>query len=320
MNVRYLLRRLAQLVPTAGAILVLTFLLIHLAPGDPVIALAGESGDAAYYEATRERFGLNRPLPQQLLTYLGRAVQGDLGTSYVAGRPALTLVLERLPATLLLGTAALTLSSLLGVTMGVLAARRPHRWPDVLLRTVALAGYAVPSFWLAQLALLLVAHGTGLFPVQGMTDARTPTVGLPHLVDVLHHLALPALVLATTQIALNTRLVRAGLVEATTTEYVRTARAKGLRESRVLYHALRNVLLPLTTVMGGRVGMFFSGAVLVELVFGWPGIGRLLLSSAAARDYPVLLAIFLLVSFAVILVNLVVDLLYARLDPRIEYV
>lgn len=319
MNPRYLLRRLAQLVPTAGAILVVTFLLIHLAPGDPVLALAGESGDEAYYEALRDRFGLDEPLLQQLLTYLGRVLRGDLGTSYVAGRSALALVLERLPATLLLGAAALMISTPVGVALGVLAARYPHRWPDVALRTVALGGYAIPSFWLAQVALLLVAYGTGLFPVQGMTDAREPAVGLAHGLDILHHLALPALVLATTQVALNTRLIRTGLLEAATTEYVRTARAKGLAETRVLYHALRNVLLPLMTVIGGRLGMFFSGAVLVELVFGWPGVGRLLLSSAAARDYPVLLAIFLLVSFAVILVNLIVDLVYGLFDPRIEY-
>lgn len=319
MSARYVLRRLAQLVPAVGAILVLMFLLIHLAPGDPVLALAGESGDAAYYDAMRERFGLDQPLPQRLVSYLGRVLQGDLGTSYFSGRPATAVVLQRLPATLLLGTAAMFISSLVGITMGVLAARRPHGWADLTLRGVALTGYAVPSFWLAQVAVLLLAFGTGLFPVQGMTSARTQLTGLARTLDILHHLALPALVLATTQIALNTRLVRTGLLEASTTEYVRTARAKGLREGTVLYHALRNVLLPLTTVIGGRLGMFFAGAVLVELVFGWPGIGRLLLSAASARDYPILLAIFLLVSLAVILVNLIVDLIYGRLDPRIEY-
>jgi len=316
---RYLLRRLAQVLPTVAGLLVLNFCIIHLAPGDPVIALGGEHGDAAYYAFLRTRFGLDRPLPEQLLTYVTNVLQGDLGTSFVHGRSVAAVIAERLPATLLLVSTALVLSSVAGVGLGALAARLGRRPTDLTLNAVALLGYATPSFWLGQMALLALAVGTGLFPVQGMTDARNPQTGLGYLVDVLHHLALPALVLAANELALTTRLVRTGLLEALGTDYVRAARAKGLPEGLVIRHALRNVMLPVITVIGSRAGMFLSGAVLIEVVFAWPGLGRLLLSSLLARDYPVLLGMFLLASLGVILANLITDLAYAWLDPRIRY-
>jgi peptide/nickel transport system permease protein len=316
---RYLLRRLAQVLPAVAGLLVLNFCIIHLAPGDPVIALGGEHGDAAYYAFLRTRFGLDRPLPEQLLTYVTNVLRGDLGTSFVHGRSVASVIAERLPATLLLVSTALVLSSAAGIGLGALATRLGRRPTDVTLNAATLLGYATPSFWLGQMALLTLAVGTGLFPVQGMTDARNPQTGLGHLVDVLHHLALPALVLAANELALTARLVRAGLLEALGTDYVRAARAKGLSEGLVIRHALRNVMLPVITVIGSRAGMFLSGAVLVEVVFAWPGLGRLLLSSLLARDYPVLLGMFLLVSLGVILANLITDLAYAWLDPRIRY-
>lgn len=300
-------------------ILVVVWLLLHLAPGDPLVALAGQYGDEAYYAAMRERFGLDQPLLQQLWTFLGNALQGDFGTSYVRGRPAMAVVLERLPATLLLAASALTVSTTVGVGLGILVARRPDSRTDLALRAGALATYATPSFWLAQIAVLYVAFPSGWLPVQGMTDARGDHVGIAAAVDVARHLVLPALVLAGSEIALNMRLVRAGLLDAGRTEYVRMARAKGLTDRRVLRHALRNVMLPIVTVIGNRVGMFFTGAALVEIVFAWPGVGRLLLTAAQARDFPVLLAIFVVVAAAVLLTNLVVDVVYAWLDPRISY-
>lgn len=319
MSTGYLLRRLAQVPPTALVILIGTWLLLHLAPGDPLVALAGQSGDEAYYAAMRERFGLDQPLPQQLATYLGNVVRGDLGTSYVRGRPALGVVAERLPATLLLAGSALLISTTVGVVLGILTTRRSRSRTDVTVRVAALSLYATPGFWLAQFAVLTLAFPTGWFPVQGMTDARRSLSGGAAFLDVAHHLVLPALVLAASEVALNLRLVRTGLLDAARNDYVRTARAKGLPSRRVLFHALRNALLPVVTVIGNRVGMFFTGAVLVEIVFAWPGIGRLLLSSAQARDFPVLLAIFLVVAAAVLVVNLVVDVLYTWLDPRISY-
>ncbi len=319
MSGRYLLRRLAQVVPAAGGIVIVAFLLVHLAPGDPVLALAGEHGDAAHYEFIRAKFRLDRPLPEQLGAYLVRVARGDLGVSFVHGRPVLDVIAERAPATLLLTVTALGLSSLLGVVLGTATAWRARQPGDVAVRTAALLGYVMPVFWLGQVAALALAVGAGLFPVQGMTDARRTLQGGAYVLDVLHHLALPALVLAACELALTTRLVRAGMLEALATDYVRTARAKGLPDGGVLRHALRNVLLPVTTVIGARTGMLLSGAALVEVVFAWPGLGRLLLASLQTRDHPVLLGLFLVVSLAVILANLLTDLLYAWLDPRIRY-
>ena len=319
MSTRYLLRRVVQVVPAVAGIVLLAFIVIHTAPGDPVLALAGEHGDAAYYALMRQKFGLDRSLPEQLLAYATRLLHGDLGLSYVHGRPVVDVVSERLPATLLLTTTALMLSSAGGVALGVLAARRADRPADLVLRTGALLAHATPSFWLAQIAAITLALGTGLFPVQGFTDARRAWTGGRYLLDVLHHLVLPALVLAAGELALTTRLTRAGVLEGLATDYARTARAKGLPDSAVVRHALRNAMLPLVTVIGGRVGTIVTGAVLVETVFAWPGIGQLMLSSVQTRDLPVLLGMFLLVSVAVIVVNLMTDLAYAWLDPRVRY-
>ena len=319
MTAQYLLRRLIQVLPVAAGIVLILFVLVHTAPGDPVLALAGEHGDAAYYAFMRHRFGLDRPLPEQLAVYVGRVVRGDLGLSYVHGRPVARVIAERVPATLLLTGTALALSSLAGVALGVWAACRRDRSVDLTVRAGALVAHALPPFWLAQVAAITLALGTGLFPVQGLTDARQALTGWRYLVDVVHHLALPVLVLAAGELALMTRLTRTGLLEALRMDYAQTARAKGLSERRVVYHALRNALLPLVTVVGGRAGMMCTGAVLVETVFAWPGVGQLMLSSIQTRDIPVLLGIFLLVSVTVVVVNLVTDLTYAWLDPLVRY-
>ncbi|HEU4371438.1 MAG TPA: ABC transporter permease [Methylomirabilota bacterium] len=319
MSPRYLLRRLLQVVPAVAGIVLLAFVVIHVAPGDPVVALGGEHGDEAYYAFIRAKFGLDRPLPEQLLTYVTNVLRGDLGQSYVHGRPVAHVVGERLPATLLLMGTALALSSIIGVWLGVLAARRADRPADLAVRTAALLGHATPSFWLAQLAAITLALGTGLFPVQGITDPHQSWSGWRYALDVLHHLALPALVLAAGELALTTRLTRTGVLEGLGTDYARTARAKGLSERAVVRHALRNALLPVVTVIGGRVGMLCTGAALVEVVFAWPGLGQLMLSSILTRDIPVLLGLFVLVSLAVIAANLLTDVAYAWLDPRVRY-
>lgn len=319
MSGRYALWRLGQALPAVAGLVLLTFLLIHLAPGDPVVALGGEHGDPRHYAFIRAKFGLDRPLAEQLIVYAKNVARGDLGTSFVHGRPVMGVIAERVPATLLLMSAALILSSVGGTALGTLAARQAHRPADLVVRSVAVCGYGTPSFWLAQVAILLLAVGTGLFPVQGMTEARQVSTGLAHARDIARHLVLPALVLASNELALITRLVRSGLLEALGTDYVRTARAKGLPERLVTNHALRNALLPIVTVIGGRVGMLCAGAVLVEAVFAWPGLGQLLLASLFARDYPVILGIFLLVSVSVVLANLLTDLAYGWLDPRIRY-
>ncbi len=320
MTLGYVGRRLLQVVPTAGAILVIGFLLIHLAPGDPVVALAGQNGDAEYYAFMREKFGLDEPLPQQLATYVSRVVRADLGVSYLQGRPVAAIIAERVPATLLLSVSALVLSSLGGIALGALAASRPHGVRDGVATAATLAVYAAPVFWVGQLAILTLAAGLGWFPVQGMTSARSDATGMAAALDVAHHLVLPALVLASQEVAAVFRLTRVGLLDELASDHVRTARGKGLTERRVLVkHALRRPLVPVVTVIGGRAGHLLSGAIVTEIVFGWPGLGRLLLGSLQARDTPVVLGIFLLVALLVVVANVATDLVYRWLDPRVRF-
>lgn len=320
MTAGYVGWRLLQVVPTAAAILLISFVLVHLAPGDPVLALAGDSGDEEYYAFVRDKFGLDEPLPHQLVTYTGRVLQGDLGTSYLQGRPVAGIIAERVPATLLLSVTALVLSSAGGVLLGMFVAARPSGLRDTAVSSTVLAVYAAPVFWLGQLAILFLALGTGWFPVQGMTSAGSDAGGVGAVVDVARHLALPALVLASQELAAVYRLTRVGLADELASDHVRTARAKGLSGRRVMVkHALRRPLVPVVTVIGGRAGHLLSGAVVIEVVFGWPGLGRLLLGSLQARDTPVVLGIFLVVAFAVVLANLATDFTYRWLDPRVRY-
>ncbi len=320
MNGRYLARRLLQVPPAVLGILVIAFLLIHLAPGDPILALAGDNGDAAYYAEMRSKFGLDRSVPEQLIVFIGNALRFDLGVSYVQGRPAMDVVLERIPSTLLLTGSALVLASVVGIALGLVAATRAHGRRDLAINVAALGLHAMPSFWLGQLAILILGLGLGWLPVSGMTDARSTATGLALVPDIARHLVLPVLVLAATEIAVIARLTRSGILDELAREYVRTARAKGLDDGQVVRrHALRNAMLPVATVIGGRVGHLIGGAVLVEAIFGWPGIGRLLLSSVQARDIPIVLAILMVIGTLVIVANVLTDLVYVRLDPRIRY-
>jgi len=317
---RYLLRRVLQLPPTAAAILLVGFLLIHLAPGDPVLALAGENGDAAYYAFVRQKFGLDQPLPTQLAKYAGNVLRGDLGTSYVQGRPVIDIIAERLPATLLLTSSALVVSTVVGIAVGVFAATRRRRWPDITVTLATLTLYAAPVFFIGQLAILLLALQLGWFPVQGMSTARSSATGLSHAFDIGHHLVLPVLALAAQEIAAVSRLTRVGMLDELARDHIRTARAKGVPERAVvLKHGLRRAMLPVVTVLGGRVGHVVAGAVIVEAVFGWPGLGRLLITAMQTRDAPVVLGVFLLVAVTVVVANLLTDIAYAWLDPRVRY-
>ena len=319
MTRRFVAGRLAQAVPTMTAILVVSFILLHLAPGDPVLALAGEHGDAAYYAFMRQRFGLDQSLPQQLVTYLGRVVTGDLGSSYVYGRGTFRVIMDRAPATLLLTGTALLISILVAIPLAAVAAAKPHGARDVGISGAALALYSAPAFWVGQLAILAFALRLGLFPVQGMTSAGSAATGWSHAWDVIRHLALPAMVLASQEIAVLVRITRSTLLDELPRDHVRTARAKGLGEVRtVVRHALPRALLPVVTILGARVGHVIAGAAVVEIIFGWPGMGQLLLASLQSRDTPILLGLFLLISLTVVLANLLSDLMYAAIDPRVR--
>jgi peptide/nickel transport system permease protein len=316
----YVLRRLAEAIPLFFGVVVLTFALIHLAPGDPIYALAGEAGDAAYYAEMREHYGLDRPFAEQFVVYVANVIQGDFGHSYTQKQPVLPIILARVPATLLLVVTALVLATTMGIVFGVEAARRAGSPIDVAIRSCTLFGYCAPAFWTGQILLLIFAAWLGWFPVQGMTSARGGYQGLAYIANVAHHLVLPAVTLGLLQLALITRLTRAGLREALNQDYVRTARAKGVAERTVVYrHALRNALLPVVTVVGGHVGTLLTGAVLTEIIFAWPGLGRLLYDATLTRDYPLLMAMFQVTTITVILANLMTDLVYAAMDPRVRY-
>ena len=316
---RYLVRRLLQAVPLLFGVLALTFVLVHLAPGDPVRILAGDGGDPSYYAAMREKFGLDRPLPEQLVIYLGSALHGDFGYSYVQRRPVFDVIADRIPATALLMLTALVVSTVAGLWLGTVAARRADQRPDQAITIATLVGGATPAFWLGQVLVLVFAAGLGWLPVQGMTSARGIAPGLDAAVDLLRHLVLPVATLGFLQLALITRITRNGLIEVLREEYIRTAYAKGLSPATVVRrHALRNVLLPVVTIVGSHFGTLLTGAVLTEIIFAWPGLGRLLFDATTSRDYPLLMAMFLVASLSVIVANLLTDIAYTALDPRVR--
>jgi ABC-type dipeptide/oligopeptide/nickel transport system permease component len=317
---RYLLRRILQAIPLLFGILVINFTLIHLAPGDPIYALAGDGGDAAYYASMRARYGLDQPLPEQLARYLVNAARGDFGYSFKYSQPVFMVVLDRIPATLLLMGTGLLLATFMGIWLGVQAGQRGDTPGGHALTIFTLIGAAMPAFWLGQMLVIVFAAQLGLFPIQGMTDVRAGYAGWRAVLDVAHHLILPAITLGLLQMALIARLTRTGVREMLTEDFVRTAYAKGLSPQATLYrHVLRNALLPVVTVIGGHIGTLLAGAVLTEIIFAWPGIGRLLYDATLARDYPLLMAILIVVSAMVIIANLLTDLIYAFLDPRIRF-
>ena len=320
MIVRFIIRRVVSGLLTMFAISLVMFILFYVAPNDPARTIAGPQVTFDVVEQIQRRLGLDRPLPEQYATYLGRLATGDLGTSFTQRRPVRDLIAVRLPATVLLTGTALVLSTAAGLALGVWAGRRPRGPLGAAVNVGAVVSYALPGFWLAQLAILVVALRAGLLPAGGLNDARAGHTGAAAVVDTARHLVLPALVLAVSEVALLVRVTRAGLLAEGGREYVRTARAKGASDRQVVrHHALPNALLPIVTVVGSRVGFLVSGAVLVESVFNWPGLGRLLVESGQSGDHPVILGIVLLVALAVVVANLVTDLVYAWIDPRIRH-
>ncbi|MDR0673283.1 MAG: ABC transporter permease [Zoogloeaceae bacterium] len=319
---RFLRRRLWQVVPVVFGIALLNFLILQLAPGDVVDVLAGEAGAATpeYMARLRADFGLDKPVPVQFLHYIQHTALLDLGFSFRQNMPVLQLILERLPATLALMTAAMGIAVISGLILGVLSARHVHRAADRVISIFVLVTYALPTFWLGLMAIVLFSARLGWLPSSGMTDISVELTGFAYLRDLAKHTVLPALTLATFYLAVYTRLVRTAMLEYFGADFIRTARAKGATEARItLFHALRNALLPLMTMLGLQLGSILSGAVLVESVFSWPGLGRLAFESVLARDFNLLLGILLFSSVMVTVLNICVDVVYAFLDPRIEF-
>jgi len=313
----YVVRRLLYLVPLLLGISIVVFAVIQAAPGGPEAALfnSGRFIDPQVIAAYRERLGVDQPVHVQYFRWLGAALQGDLGISFSSTRPVATMIAERLPATLELMGAAFVLAAIIALALGLLSALRPYGTLDVLGTGISFLGLAMPVFWFGLILQLVFSVKLGWLPVSG-----TQTVGASSLADHLAHLVLPTIVLSFRYVAGWSRYLRSSLLGAIRTDYVRTARAKGLPERQVIAgHALRNALIPVVSVMALNAADLFSGAVITETVFAWPGIGRLFVQAMFARDYPLLMGILLMGALMVILFNLLADLLYGLLDPRIRY-
>ena len=317
----FVARRLLKSVAILLAIVVMNFLLIRLAPGDPASVIAGEAGaaDEKYIAQLREQFGLDQPLTTQLAVYVGNVVRFDLGYSYRNQRTVADMVGERLPATLLLTVTAFVVALGLGVSLGVMAATRVGTWADSVITVAALGFYATPLFWVGLMAILLFSVNLGWVPAFGMETLGVAMSGGQRALDIAHHLVLPAMTLAVFFVAIYARLTRASMLEVQDMDFVRTARAKGLAPRRILRaHTLRNAILPVITFAGIQAGQLVGGSIVIETVFAWPGIGRLAFEALLQRDYNLLLGVFFLTSVMVIVFNLVTDLVYSLVDPRIE--
>ena len=303
--IRLVLRRLLLALPTTLAVATLVFSLIHLIPGDPVLIMLGEGAQPADVEELRRSLGLDRPFVEQYLRYVGGLVRGDLGRSLHFDEPVAQLIARHYPATIELALAAMVLALVVALPLGMLAAYRRGSWLDRGARLFSLAGVSMPNFWLGPIAILLFSIQLGWLPVSGRGGWR--------------HLVLPAATLGLALAALLTRMVRAALGEELGKPYLVTARAKGLGGARVATrHALKNALVPVVTVVGLQFGSLLTGAILTETIFGWPGLGRLLIQAIRLRDYPLVQGAVLLIAVTYVAVNLVTDLVYAWIDPRIR--
>ncbi len=318
---RYIIRRLFKAVPIVLAISVLNFFLLNMAEGDAVDVLAGEAGSATpeYMAELRAKFGLDQPLPVQLLVYLKNIISLDLGYSFRHDMPVSVLIVDRFWPTLLLMVSTIILAVLFGILLGLLAAINLNTWKDAVISVFALITYATPLFWVGLMMIVVFSINLRWFPTSGMENIAAFYEGYDRIVDIAHHLVLPTITLSLFYLALYTRLMRASMLEQYGQDYVVTARAKGLPERRITFgHVLRNALLPVVTMAGVQVGALIGGSVIVESVFAWPGLGMLAFESLFARDLNLLLGIFLISSVLVVVVNLIVDVIYCFLDPRIE--
>lgn len=322
----FLVSRLGKAIVVVLGVVILNFLLIRLAPGDPASIMAGEaaSSDPAYVAQLRQQFGFDQPLYYQLWVYLKGVVQFDFGFSYRNQLPVIDLIFERLPATLLLMGCAFLFSLALGILLGVLASRsrytNRHKWLDSLIMSGALLLYATPLFWLSLLLIILFSVTLGWLPAFGMESVGAGLTGWARLQDIAAHLVLPAVSLGCFFMAVYARLTRASMLEVMGMDFVKTARAKGVPAGQVIRkHVLRNALLPVVTFAGIQLGQMAGGAVLTETVFGWPGIGRLMFDALMQRDYQLLLGVFLITSAMVVLFNVLTDIVYRMIDPRIEF-
>jgi peptide/nickel transport system permease protein len=317
----FVAQRIVKGVIVLFAIIVLNFFLIRLAPGDPAVVMAGEAGasDQIFVAQLREKFGLDRPLPEQLFRYVKGIASFDLGFSFRQQAPVSKLILDRLPATLLLTMSAFAISLLFGILLGGIAARFAGTWADTAIMAAALLFYATPLFWLALMAILLFSVTLDWLPSFGYETVGANYTGFAHVLDVGAHLILPATTIGLFFMATYTRMTRASMLQVNRLDFIKTARAKGLANRLIQRrHVLRNAILPVVSLAGVHSGTLVGGAVLTETVFAWPGIGRLMYEALIQRDYNLLLGVFVVCSAMVLIFNLITDLVYRVIDPRIE--
>lgn len=321
---QYILHRVLQVIPIILGTIFITFALLQLS-GDPLAALGG--GFALPEETVNHLtkvYGLDKSVPEQFVLYITRVLRGDFGHSYFQGRPVMTIIMEHLPATLLLGAATYIFSTIIGIAIGVIASIRPRSWIDNSVITLSIIGFSTPNFWLAQIAIFLFAVTLGWLPAFGMRTLHIGTVeqiGVwAVMLDRAKYMILPVFVLSINSLATLARVTRANMLEVMHKDFITTARAKGCSEIVVLLrHELRNIMLVVITMIGLRASVLISGSVLIETVFSWPGIGRLMFNSISSRDFPVVMGVFLISATLVIVINLATDILYTVLDPRVRY-
>ena len=303
---KYIFKKLLMMIPILLGLTIILFLILHLAPGDPVHLVVGPNVTPEVYENVRRSMGLDRPLIIQYFDYLSNLVKGDLGSSILQHRPVADIVLERFPITIGLGVRALLLSFLIAVPVGIIAAVNRNKSADFIAMTFALVGISMPTFWFGIILLYFFAYKIGLFPISGYGTWK--------------HLVLPVITMGLTDAAVIARMMRSSMLEVIGQDYIRTARAKGLREKVVTNkHALKNALIPVITLLGMRMGWIIGGSVTLEIIFSIPGLGRTMVDSIFSRDYPVVQGSVLILATSVMISNLIADILYALVDPRIRY-
>lgn len=303
---QYTIRRILQLIPVAVSVIAIVFLMLHLIPGDPAEILAGDDATIDDINAIRQQLGLDKPLIVQFFVYLKNIIRGDLGRSFRTRRPVTREIMDRYPNTVILAACSVVLMVLFGVTAGIISSVRQYSWLDNISMLLALFGVSMPVFWLGLMLMLIFSVHLGIFPTTG--------------IGTFKHLVLPAVTLGASSTAVVARLTRSSMLEVIRQDYIRTARAKGLHEFLVVMrHALKNAMIPVITIVFLRFGVLLGGAVLTETVFAWPGIGWLMIEGIWSRDYAVVQGCILVIAISFVIINLVADLLYAFIDPRIRY-
>jgi len=310
---KYVIRRILMSIPILIGITLIVFSILHLAPGDPVRIMLGQRATPELVAKLRHEMGLDKPIYVQYLIWLSRVLRGDLGKSLITHRPVLDMIVERIPATLELTVPSLIISAVVSVFLGVIAALHRNSWIDQLTRVFALIGVSIPSFWFALVLLIIFSFKFGWLPIYGRGGPLWTIEGLKHAI-------LPITVLSLLNMALLMRITRSTMVEVLGEDYIRTAKGKGLPENVIIYkHALRNALIPIVTILALRLAYIFGGAVITETIFAWPGMGRLIVEAIYQRDFPVVQGVTLMFGVMVMIANLLADILYACLDPRISY-